>query len=450
MLRAAAKRLEAQELIRAAAAVLVIVAPASASAPASDPASAVAQTPAATPVAGGTVVADPAVRTRAEALVPLLAGKPGYDALFAPAFKQAVPQARLDPLMQQLRAAMGQPRTIERFAPLGLWAAEVVVGYDRGSATMRLMLAPTAPHAIAGLLVTGTAIRGDTAAKVQADIAALPGTARIGVYPLDGGEPVIDVGGDAPAPLGSAFKLWVLAEAARQVAAGTLRWDDVVPVGTPSLPSGILQGWPAGAPVTIQTLATLMISISDNTATDTLLMRLGRDRVDAMAARHGGSGPVLTTREAFVIKSDPVLVAAWARGDAGQRRALLATQAQRIAGATIDPMMFSSGPVANDSVEWFASPRDMARLLAALRDAGPVVRSILSINHGVDPATAARFDYVGFKGGSEPGVIALNLLAQARNGRWYAVCASWHRRDAPADEARFLPLVTRALALVAG
>ncbi|MEH3158040.1 MAG: serine hydrolase [Sphingomonas taxi] len=435
MLRALAKRLEAQELI--AAALIAVAAPA---------APAAAQTP---PAAA--VTADPALGRQVEALIPVLAGQPGYDTLFTAAFRQAVPPGQWEPLIRQLRDALGAPRAVATLTPLTRWTANATIAYERGSATMLVAIDPAAPHAIAGLRITGTALADDTPAKLSADLAALPGTVRLGLYALDAGgpRPILAMQDGAAAPLGSAFKLWVLAEAARQVAAGTHRWDEVVPVGTPSLPSGILQSWPRATPVTLQTLATLMMAISDNTATDTLIAILGRDKVDAMAARFGGSGPVLTTREAFVLKIDPALTAAWAKGDAAARRALLAAQATRIAGAAIDPLMFSSGPVANDSVEWFAAPRDMARLLAHLRDAGPVVRGILAVNHGVDPQTVARFAYVGFKGGSEPGVIALNLLAQTPDGRWYAVCANWHRVDAGVDEARFVALVTRALALVA-
>lgn len=436
MLSAVAKRLEAQELIAALALATMPVT------------AATAQTPSPTPAAEAS---DPIVRTRVDALIPVLAGKPGYDTLFAPVFKTAVPAERFAALTQQLRATLGDPRRVLRLEPLGRWAAVATIAYARGEATMRLALNPAAPHAVVGLLITGTALQGDTPAQVQAALSALPGTTQLGVYALDGAvpEPIYAVKDDVPAPLGSVFKLWVLAEAARQVAAGERRWTDVVPTGTPSLPSGMLQGWPAGSPVTLQTLATLMISISDNTATDTLLTTLGRDKVDALAARYGAIGPVLTTREAFVIKADPALTAAWVKGNAGQRRTLLAAQASRIAAATLDPMMFSSGPLASETVEWFATPYDMARLLAALRDAGPVVRAILSINRGVDPTTAARFDYVGFKGGSEPGVIALDLLVQAKSGRWYAVSGSWHRPDGAVDEATFLPLVTRALVLAA-
>ncbi|MBI0476730.1 serine hydrolase [Sphingomonas sp. MA1305] len=433
MLSALAQRLEAQELIAALA--LAGLAPSVAA----------AQTPPTEAVA-----ADPAVRTQAEALLPLLAGGPGYDSLFAPVFRQAVPLGQWSPLTQQLADTLGAPRRIASLTPRGRFAATVEVAYDRGTATMLIAVDPAPPHAIAGLRITGTTRADDSAAALAKDLAALPGATGLGVYALAGATPKATLAIDdaTPAPIGSAFKLWVLAEAARQVAAGRHRWDEVVPVGVPSLPSGILQGWPRGTPVTLQTLATLMIAISDNTATDTLIGVLGRREVDAMAARFGGAGPVLTTREAFAIKADPALTAAWTGADAAARRALLTAQAARIAGERIDAMMFSSGPVANDAVEWFAAPRDMARLLAHLRDAGPVVRAILAVNPGIDPTTAARFRYVGFKGGSEPGVIALNLLAETQDGRWYAVVGDWHRRDAAVDDAAFIALVTRALAQV--
>lgn len=438
MLRALAKRLEAQELIAALA--LGCLAPVTAS----------AQTPppAAAPVAAD---ADPAVRAQAEALLPVLNGGPGYDTVFAPAFRQAVPLGQWQALTAQLRDSLGAPQRIATLTPKGRYAAQLLVGYERGTATMLIAIDPAAPHAITGLRITGTTRSDDSAATIERDLSALPGTTRLGIYALDGATPtpVLAIRDAQPAPLGSAFKLWVLAETARQVAAGRHRWDEVVPVAAPSLPSGILQAWPAGTPVTLQTLATLMISISDNTAADTLIGVLGRKEVDAMAARFGATGPVLTTREAFAIKADPTRIAAWNGADATSRRALLAAQGRAMAAQRIDPLMFSSGPIANDSVEWFASPRDMARLLAHLRDAGPVVRGIMGINPGIDPATAARFRYVGFKGGSEPGVITLNLLAQARDGRWYAVVGDWHRPDAGVDDAAFVALVSRALALVA-
>ncbi|MFL9455456.1 serine hydrolase [Tolypothrix bouteillei VB521301_2] len=49
-----------------------------------------------------------------------------------------------------------------------------------------------------------------------------------------------------------------------------LAWKDVVQLqpSEKSLPSGMLHTWPDGSYLTVQTLASLMISLSDNTATD--------------------------------------------------------------------------------------------------------------------------------------------------------------------------------------
>jgi beta-lactamase class A len=394
---------------------------------------------------------DAAVRTQAEALLAVLAGHGDYDRYFATGFRDAVPRSRLDPLLAQLRATLGEPKQIETLTPEGRWSAMLVVRYSHGTATMRLAVEPAPPHLVSGLLITGTAAQDDSFGRIETEIEALPGRAGLGLYALTDGSPtpVLAVNAQAVAPLGSAFKLFVLAEAARQVAAGERHWDDVVPLGAPSLPSGILQSWPPATPLTLQALATLMISISDNTATDTLVTLLGRDRIDAMAAANGGSTPVLTTREAFVLKTDAALRGQWqAAGPAG-RRALLANQASTIAAAPLDPTVFAGGPLAPDSVEWFASPRAMVGLLDRLRRSSDTVRAMLAVNHGADPGTTARLGYLGFKGGSEPGVITLNFLAQAKNGQWYAVAGNWHRSDGQIDEAKFLGLMSRALALVA-
>lgn len=226
-------------------------------------------------------------------------------------------------------------------------------------------------------------------------------------------------------------------------------------LGPRALPSGQMQAWPAGAPVTLQTLATMMIAISDNTATDTLMTALGRGRVEAMVATAGVAQPMrtlplLTTREATAIKADPALAAAWRRAGLPERRALLLGNARRIAAATLDPALFDGTPREPETVEWFASPADMARTLDWLRRHGdPATQAILAINPGLPPATARTFAYVGYKGGSEPGVIAMNLLLNTRDGRWFAVTGNWHRADTTVDEAKFAALMARAATLVA-
>ncbi|MGA1800412.1 serine hydrolase [Sphingomonas sp. 4RDLI-65] len=396
-------------------------------------------------------VADPVLRTKADALVAILDGRGAYDAYFAASFRDKVPKAQFATIVEKLKATLGAPQKIESLTATSAWSANLVVGYERGTASVRLALDPGAPHAATGLLITGTGARDDSLAKVEAEFRALPGASGFGLYALGEGKPapILEYRADVTAPLGSAFKLWILAELARQVAAEERHWTDVMKVGAPSLPSGVLQTWPAESPVTVQTLATLMISISDNTATDTLLTTLGRAKVDAMAASAGGSVPVMTTREMFALKGDPALMKAWAAGSVDERRALLVDNAVKIATAKLDPSVFAGKPVAIDSVEWFASPSAMAGLLDRLRGADATTRAVLAVNAGVDPAIAKRFGYVGFKGGGEPGVLTLNYLVQAKDGRWYAATGNWHRADDGVNEVRFAGLMGRALALLA-
>ncbi len=396
-------------------------------------------------------VADPALRAKADALVAILDGRGAYDAYFAASFRDKVPKAQFATIVEKLKATLGAPQKIESLTATSAWSADLVVGYERGTASVRLVIDPEAPHAATGLLITGTGARDDSLAKVEAEFRTLPGASGFGLYALGNGkpEPILEYRADVAAPLGSAFKLWVLAELARQVAADERHWADVVKAGPPSLPSGVLQTWPAESPVTVQTLATLMISISDNTATDTLLSTLGRAKIDAMAEAVGGSVPVMTTREMFALKGDAALTKAWAAGSVDERRALLVDNAVKISTAKLDPGVFAGKPVAIDSVEWFASPAAMAGVLDRLRGADATTRAVLAVNPGVDPAIAKRFGYVGFKGGGEPGVLTLNYLVQAKDGRWYAATGNWHRADDAVNEVRFAGLMGRALALLA-
>src|SRR6185436_20311127 len=122
---------------------------------------------------------------------------------------------------------------------------------------------------------------------------------------------------EQPLAIGSAFKLFILAELNRQIGAGQRHWSDVVALDRRSIPSGTLQTWPPGSPVTLHTLAALMISVSDNSAADMLLHLLGRENVERMMGTLGVSSaarnrPLISTVEMGAIKTGPApSVNAW-------------------------------------------------------------------------------------------------------------------------------------------
>jgi beta-lactamase class A len=102
--------------------------------------------------------------------------------------------------------------------------------------------------------------------------------AEMGVFAhhIESGEE-IDIDGDRPFPLCSVFKVPVLVEAFRQIGAGRFELDDrfELTVEEKNLPSGVLTFCEDGLRPTLRDLLTLMIIISDNTATDMVMHRLG-------------------------------------------------------------------------------------------------------------------------------------------------------------------------------
>ena len=69
---------------------------------------------------------------------------------------------------------------------------------------------------------------------------------------------------------------------------------------------------------------------------------------------------------------------------------------------------------------------------------------MLSQNPGI-AIDKAEFPWVGFKGGSEPGVMTLSWLLQRADGRWFAVSLFYADESAPIDDERAL---YHAMALV--
>jgi beta-lactamase class A len=310
---------------------------------------------------------------------------------------------------------------------------ELVTRFER--AEMRTQITLDDSGRIVGLFF-GPAVPVDaTLADLVADIAALPGLASVLV--ATGSEVVAAHRPDMPLGVGSAFKLAVLAALADEVEAGRMAWDDVVALDPAwrSHASGILQNWPDGTPVTLAVLANLMISASDNTATDNLIGYLGRERVEAESPRNV---PFLTTGEMFRLKSrgneEPAV--AWTDGDEVARRAVLAE-----IGATPLPSIdrYLLQPILE--IEWFFTAFELCALLERVAD-----NPAFDINPGV--ANPADWSEIAFKGGSEPGVLDLSTLVTAADGNTYCVIVTWND-EAGLDEGRLFSLYAGLLAALA-
>lgn len=407
-----------------------------------------------------------AIDRRASQIVAMLGGAQlDVDTLFAPTFLAAVPPAQIRQLTQQLATQLGTVTRVQRVhgAADSPTHAEFRLGFSKGfTVPMTIAVSAAPPNLVGGLLFGAPSKDVATLPELMHEFSALPGHVSVLAARLDGNAvvPIAAVDSGRALALGSAFKLYVLAALINEIENGTRHWSDVVPLdsASQSLPSGVLQRWPAGTPMTIESLAILMISQSDNTAADRLLHLLGRERVESQQREVGNTHfarnvPFPTTREMFALKTpaDWALLRQYVAGSPVVRREVL-TEIARQPYASLAPD-FSKGPVAIDSVEWFASASDLARTLLWIRNhssTGPAAtaRAVLAVNPGLS-WPSGEWSYIGFKGGSEPGVLNLSFLLRRADGQWFVLTATWNNPDKAVDENQLIPLVQRAGELLA-
>ncbi len=405
-----------------------------------------------------TVHAATPLDARIAQLPSVLGGQLPYADYFAPSFLTVVPEAQLKGLSDQLIAQFGKPLKILSVTRVSPLSATVQIEYEKAIATADISVGPAAPNKIVGLLIKGFETKGDTLAKIDADFAILPGNAGYLVEKIAADGKRTQIAGrnvTQQFAVASTFKLYVLSELAAQVDAGRRKWSDVVPLTDISYSSSATQGWARDTPVTLQTLATWMISVSDNAATDTLIRVLGREVIEKKILLIGHSNPeralpLLTTVEAFALKTNSDIGKAFQKANEVEQRALLQEKSAELIYEKINLAALGSSPVAIDSIEWFAAPIDVAVLLNNMRStATKPMLDILSVNKGINPASAAKWAYLGYKGGSEPGVISMSFLAKSNAGEHYSITGSWNNSAAALDNTVFVQLMTRLLDSVA-
>lgn len=405
----------------------------------------------------------PAFEARAKELATLLADTASYDSFFSPGFRAAVPREKFEPLSTSLREANGPIAGVRITAMATPWTGTLEVDYRDAVATMTMAVDAAAPHQVSGLRVTNVSGREKSIEEVTAALRALHGTTGFALARLGTGAPELRVQHqpDRPFAIGSAFKLIILAELVRTTNAGERKWDDMVTLDGAPLPGGGYFMKPRGTRVSLRELATQMISISDNSATDILLHTLGREKVEAMLPVVGvrdpaRNRPFLGALELFKLKgieANNLAARYLAENETGRRR-MLDGEIAHLPMLLIKPTLFRDGkPVLIEQLEWFLSPADLVRVMDWLRrntegPKGADARAVLSKNPGIGPA-AGKWQWVGYKGGSEPGVMNMTLLLQAKTGDWYVLTGSWNDPAQAVSEGRFAGLISRAAELAA-
>jgi beta-lactamase class A len=372
-----------------------------------------------------------------------------YAASFTPEFVAAVPFATL----RESLASLPSQSEWSIASIDGELDTQLVATLSNGEAEVIASLTVTSedPPRISGLLIEPAFVAPATASEA---LARLRSAGRLSLLVASTAnqqcEPLLQSGAERSQPIGSAFKLWVLAALTQKIHDGELSWNEPITIQDEldSLPSGTTQDDADGSTQSVRALAERMISISDNTATDHLLARVGREAVERAVSATGHAHPevnrpLLSTREFFILKfgADTALRQEYLAADEAGRRELLES---RVASAQLPELdeltaAFARGPLLIDELEWFAAPVDLCRVLLTLstdRDA----REILASNPGV-PAAPGRWSYLGFKGGSEPGVLTAAWQHESADGATYVTVASVANPQASLAESEVAQLM---------
>lgn len=396
---------------------------------------------------------------RIDQVVPLLLGTVEAEDFFDPRFLSKVASAaQMKAFAEGVVAQFGVPQKITENRKTGETVTTLKIQFEKAMMIVDVSIDSAPPNKVIGFRIAPEqpVVKNDSLAKIDAELAALPG--RVGYVLQSIGEDgkrtaIAGRATEAQFAIGSIFKLYILAELAAQIDAGQRKWSDTIPLTRRSFSSPATQGLPLGTPVTLEQLATWMISVSDNAASDELFFLLGRDRVEARVGLVGHSAPekmlpFLSTVEAFLLKSDyKGMLAKYVSAGEVQQRALLKRKISGIGFEKINIANLIAKPASIDTIEWFASPSDVILLMDHLRTMqNPTVLEIMA--KSVAPATAKKWKYVGSKGGSELGVIAMSFLAQAPSGGWHVVTGSWNNNAQAVDENKFIGLMLRALDMV--
>lgn len=364
-----------------------------------------------------------------ESLKECLAVPPGRSlaTVFAPSFFLHTPEPLLRTRLDYLVAEFGSSDDIRVCERLTARSARIRARFAQGyTAHGEVAIDEEQPPRIRWLRFDLPTREGDSWQEIADAVRTLPGQTSFVVRDLSHGATLVDVDGARSLGIGSVSKLLVFLALLEEVADGRRRWQDIVQLepGDRSLPTGLLQDWPAGAPLTLHTVATLLISVSDNTAADLLLRELGSPRVEAGLARMGlhdpaRARPFFSTRGLFaLVGGSEARRRAWEAADEGGRRVLLA-QAQ----AEPPPDLgLVSGPWPA-GWDWMFSASEVAALLGLLAPVlarSPEGQAMLMVNRG--GLGLGPWPFAGFKGGSSAGRLAFAVLLQDERQHWFGIC----------------------------
>lgn len=323
------------------------------------------------------------------------------SSLFSPSFLTHVPTPMLEKIISDLKQSLGQLRSVEITNGSGIAYFE--------KATTPISIALDQHNQINTLWFGAPKFKN---IQLDEQIKQLNNQAigNTSILIRVNHKPIIAQNNQVPMAVGSSFKLLVLKAYEDAIQTGNMRRDDIILLQEKnrSFASGILQTLPAQTPINLEMLAQLMIQISDNTATDHLIEQLKKSKIEALSPRNT---PLLTTKSLFQLIDQDQLRQQYKSGN-------IKTKTQIIQQLDQQPLPVPDhiGKSATwQDVEWYMSSNEICEILESVQNAP-------ALNSSHQPLfKTLHWPKMGYKGGSEYGVINFSFIGQTPDGR--EVCA---------------------------
>lgn len=135
--------------------------------------------------------------------------------------------------------------------------------------------------------------------RLKAEVVSFSG--KVSIYANDFKGNIVEINADEKFESGSCCKVFILAELFRQVEEKKINLDDLLEYTKDNyiVGSGILRAMDFGVKLTVRNFATLMITISDNIATNILIDLLGINNINNTSNDLGFSNTVLHNKIDF-------------------------------------------------------------------------------------------------------------------------------------------------------
>lgn len=354
--------------------------------------------------------------------------------LFTQNFLDQLPINNLQNLLNQYKNNLGKLKQIEENQ--GQFQYKLI--FENGS--LPAMIALNSNNKISGLRFGSMSLTKDSLDSIEDIISEFENLAgEVSVVVIKNNkEQIAALNPNKKLAVGSSFKLYLLKSLKDKL--GSSDWDQIIKLNdeNKSLPSGILHKWPTNTPLTLRTMANLMISISDNTATDHLIDYLGRKNLEKGLKLK--NKPFLKTNEMFRIKH---MVPAktkekYLKSDLNNKRRIL----EEIQKTSLVLKKVKNNPTNIENIEWFFSTARLSKIIYTLRDCESIY-----INSGL--VEKSNWYRAGYKGGSEPGVLQFtHLLKKEKESDTYVVSITINNSEKSIDQNRITVLASRLISVI--